>query len=94
MAHADEPEEPSSAEDASAAEDGDELNVSIADVLDLMSQEIERLQVALETYRLSDRPDKEHLVRWHVQQIDERQDRLEEMKQVYLAQRGADGPTH
>ena len=74
--------------------EGEPLNVALSNVLDLMGQEIERLKLALETYRQSDHPDKDELVRWHVREIDERQDRLESLKQIYLAQRGADGPTH
>ncbi|XOV84492.1 MAG: hypothetical protein ACFHXK_05110 [bacterium] len=57
---------------------------SLEDVLDLLAAEIERLQVSLETYRLGDHPSKQALIRWHVQQIDVRHDRLEEIKQMIL----------
>ena len=66
-----------------------EINTSLDEVLDLLAQEVERLQVALEYYRLSEHPDKEQLIRWHVQQIDARQDRLEEIKAMILS-RGED----
>ena len=62
-----------------------EINTSLDEVLDLLAQEVERLQVALEYYRLSEHPDKEQLIRWHVQQIDARQDRLEDIKALILS---------
>jgi hypothetical protein len=65
-----------------------EINTSLDEVLDLLAQEVERLKVALEYYRLSDHPEKENLVRWHVQQIDQRQDRLEDIKSLILAKGG------
>ena len=66
-----------------------EINTSLDEVLDLLAQEVERLQVALEYYRLSEHPDKQQLIRWHVQQIDARQDRLEDIKAMILS-RGED----
>ena len=66
----------------------DEVNTSLDEVLDLLAQEVERLQVALEFYRLSDHPEKDKLIRWHVQQIDARQDRLEEVQSMILSQGG------
>ena len=65
-----------------------EINTSLDDVLDLLAQEVERLQAALEYYRLSEHPDKERLIRWHVQQIDIRQDRLEDVKAMILSRGG------
>ena len=62
-----------------------EINTSLDEVLDLLAQEVERLQVALEYYRLSEHPDKEQLIRWHVQQIDARQDRLDDVKAMILS---------
>ena len=62
-----------------------EINTSLDEVLDLLAQEVERLQAALEFYRLSEHPDKEQLIRWHVQQIDARQDRLDDIKAMILA---------
>ncbi len=66
----------------------EEVNTSLDEVLDLLAQEVERLQVALEFYRLSDHPEKDKLIRWHVQQIDARQDRLEDVKAMILSQGG------
>ena len=66
-----------------------EINTSLDEVLDLLAQEVERLQVAVEYYRLSEHPDKQQLIRWHVQQIDARQDRLEDIKAMILS-RGED----
>lgn len=65
-----------------------EQNRSLDDVLALMAAEVDRLQTALEYFRLSEHPDKEAIIRWHVQQIDRRQDRLEELKALILAERG------
>ena len=75
-----------SATDADAFEA--EINTSLDEVLDLLAQEVERLQVALEFYRLGEHSDKERLIRWHVQQIDDRQDRLEDIKDLILARGG------
>lgn len=69
-----------------------ELNTSLHDVMDLMAAEVERLQAALEHYRLSDHPEKEQLIRWHVRQIDRRQDRLSQLKQMILS--ADDGAEH
>ncbi len=76
--------------DAGAAGAGleEEINTSLDEVLDLLAQEVERLQVALEFYRLSDHPEKDKLIRWHVQQIDARQDRLEDIKALILSRGG------
>lgn len=62
-----------------------EINTSLLEVLDLLAQEVERLKVALEFYRLSEHPEKDQLIRWHVQQIDQRQDHLEDIKSLILA---------
>jgi len=75
--------------------DEDEINTSLFQVMDLLVQEIERLKLALETHRLSEHPRKQEMIRWHVQQIDARQDRLEDVQRMYLAQQGsADEPPH
>lgn len=65
-----------------------EINTSLVEVLDLLAQEVERLKVALEFYRLSEHAEKDQLIRWHVQQIDQRQDRLEDIKSLILAKGG------
>ncbi len=61
------------------------MNDSLEQVLQLLAKEVERLKKALEYYRQSDRPDREDLMRWHVQRIDERQDRMEEIKNLIVA---------
>lgn len=63
------------------------VNNSLDDVLALMVREVQRLQEALEYYRLSEHPDKDAIIRWHVQQIDQRQDRLADLKALMLAER-------
>ncbi len=82
------PRDKPAAEHKPAADDAEELNKSLDDMLLLMAAELERLQAALEFYRLGERPDKEALIRWHVEQIDLRQDRMEELKALILASRG------
>jgi hypothetical protein len=69
----------------SGVDPGDQLNTSLDEVLDLLAEEVERLKESLEFYRLSEHPEKEQLIRWVVQQIDMRQDRLEDIKAMILA---------
>ena len=57
---------------------------SLQGVLTLMAEEVERLKVALEYFRLTDHPDKEERIRWHVMEIDRRQDELEDLKALIL----------
>ena len=64
------------------AEDYDD---SLQGVLDLLVKEIDRLQTSLNAYRLGEHPRKQALIRWHVQQIDLRHDRLDEVKKMILA---------
>jgi hypothetical protein len=64
----------------------DHLNQSIDDVIDLLEREIRRLQASLETYRLSEHPRRSDIIRWHVRSLDERQDALEELRTLLLAQ--------
>ncbi len=66
---------------------GDGLNQTLGDVIELLEQEIERLKVSLDNYRLSRHPHRQELVRWHVRALDERQDALEDLKQMVLAER-------
>jgi hypothetical protein len=87
-----EPCQDEASHEALEAQSNDRTYESLDGVLDLLVQEVERLQLALETYRLSDHPDKQALIRWHVQQIDMRQDRLEELKQMIL--QNNDGAVH
>lgn len=65
-----------------------QLNTSLDEVLDMLAREVERLQAALEFYRLSEHPQKDELIRWHVREIDVRQDRLEDIKAFVLARLG------
>ena len=69
----------------SGVDHADQLNTSLDEVLDLLAEEVERLKESLEFYRLSEHPEKEQLIRWVVQQIDMRQDRLEDIKAMILA---------
>ncbi len=61
------------------------INNSLDDVIVLLEREIERLKESLETIRLSAHPDRSQLIRWHIQTLDERQDALEQMKQLMAA---------
>ena len=65
--------------------DDELINNSLDDVIVLLEREIERLKESLETIRLSTHPDRAQLIRWHVQTLDERQDALEQMKQLIAA---------
>ncbi len=61
------------------------INNSLDDVIVLLEREIERLKESLETIRLSTHPDRNTLIRWHIQTLDERQDALEQMKVLISA---------
>ena len=70
-----------------------ELNRSLGDVLDLLASQVEYLKESLEFLRLSEKvEDREAKIRWHVQQIDLRQDRMDEIKAMMLA--GDDSEVH
>ena len=43
-----------------------QLNTSLDEVLNMLAREVERLKAALEFYRLSEHPQKDELIRWHV----------------------------
>jgi len=60
------------------------INNSLNDVVVLLEREIERLQLSLETIRLSNNPDRSELIRWHIRTLDERQDALEQMRALLL----------
>ncbi|MEQ8859705.1 MAG: hypothetical protein RIC56_13755 [Pseudomonadales bacterium] len=62
------------------------LNRSLDDVISLLEREIRRLKESLETYRLSQHPDRNEIIRWHVRTLDERQDALERLRTMLLAQ--------
>jgi branched-subunit amino acid aminotransferase/4-amino-4-deoxychorismate lyase len=62
--------------------DDELINNSLDDVIVLLEREIERLKESLETIRLSSHPDRAQLIRWHIRTLDERQDALEQMKQL------------
>lgn len=62
-----------------------ELNRSLGDVLDLLGNQVEYLKESLEFLRLSeDVKDRDARIRWHVHQIDIRQDRMDEIKAMML----------
>jgi len=68
-----------------ASVDDELINNSLDDVIVLLEREIERLKESLETIRLSTHSDRAQLIRWHVQTLDERQDALDQMKQLIIA---------
>ena len=73
------------------------LNRSLDDVFELLAREIARLKESLETYRLSDHPNRQEIIRWHIRTLDERQDALEQLQEMILAEkRGGDkgNPLH
>jgi hypothetical protein len=63
------------------------VNRSLDDVIVLLEREIERLQTSLEIYRFSGHPGRAELIAWHVRTLDERQDTLEELQGLIIAQR-------
>lgn len=67
----------------------DQLNRSLDDVIELLQREIERLKESLETYRQSGHPNRQEIIRWHIRSLDERQDALEELQRLILAERAA-----
>ena len=73
--------------DNGIADNENDLNRSLDDVVELLAREIERLKESLETYRLSKHPNRQEIIRWHVRTLDERQDTLEELQAMLLAQR-------
>ncbi|MDZ7670097.1 MAG: hypothetical protein U5Q16_11990 [Gammaproteobacteria bacterium] len=62
------------------------LNRSLDDVIAMLEREIRRLKESLETYRLSAHPKRGEIIRWHVRTLDERQDALEQLRTMLLAQ--------
>lgn len=55
------------------------MNDSLDELINLLTGEIERLKVDLETFRLTDNPAKDQVIAELIRAIDERQDRLEEL---------------
>lgn len=72
------------------------LNRSLDDVVALLEGEIQRLEESLETFRLSNHPNRAEIIRWHVREIDRRHDALERLQAMLLARQGEDGenPIH
>lgn len=71
------------------------LNRSLDDVIAMLDREIRRLKESLETYRLSQHPKRNEIIRWHVRSLDERQDALEELRTMLLAQQNnGESPPH
>ena len=56
------------------------LNRSIDDMVELLEREIERLKASLEFYRLSNSQNRDEQIRFHIRQIDQRQDALEDLR--------------
>ncbi|MEJ2130983.1 MAG: hypothetical protein P8Y95_05025 [Gammaproteobacteria bacterium] len=56
------------------------LNHSLDDMVELLEREIERLKASLEFYRLSDSPNRDEQIRFHIKQIDRRQDALDDLR--------------
>ena len=67
----------------------DHLERPINEVISLLESEIERLKESLETYRLSNSPNRDEIIRRHVRTLDERQDVLEELQKLLLASRNS-----
>jgi|GEM_PF-1860604 len=72
----------------------DDLELTLDDVILLLAREVERLKEALATWRQLDHPRKDEIIRWHVRRLDERQDKLDDLKTMLLARREADRNLH
>lgn len=71
-----------------------EPNHTLDDAIELLEGELERLKVGLEASRRLDHPRRDELVRWHVRTIDRRQDVLEQLQAMLIAERQPDAPIH
>ena len=71
--------------DQSAMEE--QVNLTLDNAIELLQEELERLTVALETCRRLDHPRRAELVRWHVRRVDQRQDALDKLQAMLLADR-------
>jgi hypothetical protein len=69
--------------------DDDGLNTSLDDVILLLEREVERLKAALDYYRLVDDEAARRAVRDHVDAIEDRQDRLDDLRALQQAARDA-----
>jgi hypothetical protein len=69
-------------------------NCTLDDAIELLQGELERLKLALETFRRLDHPRRNELVRWHVRSIDRRQDALDQLHAMVIAERQSDAPIH
>ncbi|MGI9326895.1 MAG: hypothetical protein ACR2PZ_16875 [Pseudomonadales bacterium] len=56
------------------------MNDSLDELINLLSAEIERLKVDLETFRLTQNPARERVIAELIRAIDTRQDRLTELE--------------
>jgi len=65
----------------------EEVNITLDSAIELLQEELERLTVALETCRRLDHPRRTELVRWHVRRVDQRQDALDKLQVMLLADR-------
>jgi len=65
----------------------DDPNNSLDQAIELLQSEVERLQASLDTYRDLDHPRRQEIIRWYVHQLDRRQDALDKLHAMLLAQR-------
>ena len=66
---------------------GDNTNHSVEDMVELLEAEIERLKTSLETFQLTNHPDKRRIIAEHVAALDARQDALETLRELLDAAR-------
>lgn len=83
------PEDQPSGEDEPGLEGA--LNTSLSDVLDLLANQVAHLKASLALLRqMPDAQDRDARIRWHVHQIDQRQDRMDEIKAMIMARGQSD----
>lgn len=70
------------------------VNESLDELIALLTAEIDRLKVDLETFRLTDNPAKRQITAELVRAIDERQDRLEELTALRAPPAGSGPEIH
>ncbi len=72
----------------------DDPNGSLDQAIELLQGEVDRLQASLETYRHLDHPRRPEIIRWYVNLLDRRQDALDKLHAMLLAQRGRGQSIH
>lgn len=68
----------------------DDLELDLEDVLNVVMQKVETLEASLAFYRLSEHPERRVITAELVREIDERGDRIAEIKSMLLTRSGGE----